>query len=45
VTTYGGEFWTLHKVTAKRLAGFETRVLRRIFCEIKVNEHWRNIRS
>jgi len=43
LTTYGGEFWTLNKDTAKRLAGFKRRVLRRIFCGIKVNENWRNI--
>jgi len=43
VATYGGEFWTLNKITAKRLADFERRVLRRIFCGIKVDENWRNI--
>jgi hypothetical protein len=42
VTTYGGELWTLNKDTAKRLAGFERRVLR-IFCGIKGNENWRNV--
>jgi hypothetical protein len=41
VAKYGAESWTLNKDIAKRLATFDTKVLRRIFWEIKVNENRR----
>jgi hypothetical protein len=41
MVTYGAESWALSKDTAKRLAAFERKVLRRPTGGIKVNEHWR----
>jgi len=41
VATNGAESGTLNKDTAKRLAAFERKVLRRGFGGIKVNENWR----
>ena len=39
--TSGAEYWTVDKDTAKGLAAFQTKVLRRMFGGIKVNENWR----
>jgi len=41
VATYGAESWTLNNDTAKRLATFERKVLRRMFGGIQANENWR----
>jgi hypothetical protein len=41
VATHGPESWTLNKDIIIRLAVFETKVLRRMFGGIKVNENWR----
>jgi hypothetical protein len=41
VATYGAEFWTLNNDTAKCLATFERKVLRRMFGGIKASENWR----
>ena len=41
MATYGAESWTLNTDTAKRLAAFERKVLRRMFGGINVNETWR----
>jgi len=40
VATNGAESWALNKDTAKRLAAFERKVLRKGFGGIKVNENW-----
>ena len=38
MATYRAESWTLSKDTAKRLAAFERKVLRRLTGGIKVNK-------
>jgi hypothetical protein len=41
VATYRAESWTLNNDTAKQLATFERKVLRRMFGGIQANENWR----
>ena len=41
MATYGAEFSILNKDIAKRLAGFERKVSRRLFGGIKIHEQWR----
>jgi hypothetical protein len=40
---HGAESLALNKDTAKRLAAFERKVLKRMFGGIKVNEYWRKL--
>lgn len=41
MATYGAISCTFNNDIAKRFALFESRVLRRMFRDIKVNENWR----
>jgi hypothetical protein len=40
---HGAESLALNKDTAKRLAAFERKVVKRIFGRIKVKEYWRKL--
>jgi hypothetical protein len=40
---HGAESLALNKDTAKRLAAFERKVLKRMFGGIKVHEYWRKL--